>query len=188
MKRLILTICAATLVFSLTHAQTEAEKAMVAYMTPSPTHKMFAKFNGDWNEEITMWPAPGAPAQKMNATCSNKMILNGLYQESIHNGNFNGMTFEGRSTMGYDNAKKVIFSTWIDNMGSGMSYLEGNYDESSKTVTMKGKMVDPSTGKENQLRQVVKLVDDNTQLVEMYTTGADGKEFKNMEIKITRKK
>lgn len=28
------------------------------------------------------------------------------------------MPFEGISTLGYDNAKKTFFSTWIDNMGN----------------------------------------------------------------------
>jgi hypothetical protein len=36
------------------------------------------------------------------------------------------MPFEGISTLGYDNAKKTFFSTWIDNMGTGMMVMEGN--------------------------------------------------------------
>ena len=188
MKRLSLTISAMTLLLSFMRAQTDAEKAWMAYMTPSAIHKMIAKFNGEWKEDLTMWMTPGAPPTKSTSTCTNKMILNGLYQESIHTGNFNGMPFEGRGTMGYDNAKKIFVSTWIDNMGSGISYMEGNYDEASKTLTMKGKMVDPTTGKEMQVRQVCKMIDDDNQLVEMYNTGADGKEFKSMEIKLTRKK
>ena len=50
-------------------------KAWMDYMTPSDVHIMLAKSDGEWNEEINMWMAPGAPVQSMQAACVNKMIL-----------------------------------------------------------------------------------------------------------------
>ena len=93
------------------------------------------------------------------------------------------------STTAYDNAKKVFISTWIDNMGTGIMKMEGPWDEASKTMTLSGKMMDPSTGRECNMRETFKIVDDNTQIMEMY--GPDpktGKEFKTMTIKLTKKK
>src|SRR5690242_18737628 len=104
------------------------KKAMEDYGTPGEMHKMLASANGDWNEELSMWIAPGAPPQTMKATCSNKMILGGRYQQSVNKGNYNGMPFEGIATIGYDNSKKVFVSSWIDNMGSGIMHMEGPYD------------------------------------------------------------
>ena len=99
-----------------------------------------------------------------------------------------GMPFEGMSTVAYDNAKKIFISTWIDNMGTGLSTMEGTWDEGSKAVNSKGKMFEPSVGKELTMREVFKIIDDNTQTMEMYKPAPDGKEFKTMEIKYTRKK
>lgn len=82
------------------------DQAWMAYMTPGPMHKMLASSNGEWHEEMTFWMAPGAPATKAESDCVNKMILGDRYQESIHTGSMMGMPFEGRSTVGYDNAKK----------------------------------------------------------------------------------
>lgn len=42
------------------------------------------------------------------------------------------------------------------------------------------------TGKDVPMRQVFKIIDDHTQVVEMYGV-YQGKEFKNMEIRLTRK-
>src|ERR1700738_3134263 len=124
-----------------TMAQSDANmKSWIAYMTPSDVHKMMAKSDGDWNEDLTMWMAPGAPPMKQTSTCTNKMILNGLYQESVHRGSFNGMPFEGHSIIGYDNIKKKFLSTWIDNMGSGITYMEGDFDPTSNQITFRGKM------------------------------------------------
>ncbi len=166
--------------------QDEMMKAWQAYMTPGDAHKMIAKSDGQWKAEVTVWMAPGAPPEKSTATATNKMILGGRYQQSTHKGMFNGMPFEGISTFGYDNAKKVYVSSWIDNMGTGMMNMEGTWDDATKTVNMKGKSVDPGTGKDIDVREAFKIINDNTQLLEMYMTGADGAEFKTMEIKFTR--
>jgi len=54
-------------------------------------------------------------------------------------------------------------------------------------LEMKGKMVDPMSGKEMDMRQTIKFTDDKNQTIEMYNTPAGGKEFKSMEIKMTKK-
>jgi hypothetical protein len=97
------------------------------------------------------------------------------------------MPFEGISTLAYDNARKIYLSTWIDNMGTGIMQLEGTFDEAAKTMNFKGKATDVSTGKDITVREVFKLVDDNTQTMEMYET-KDGKEMKTMSILLKRAK
>ncbi len=161
-------------------------KAWQAFMTPGNEHKMLAASTGTWNEEITMWMAPGAPPEKNTSTAENKMIMNGLYQHSTHTGSFGGMPFEGIGITGYDNAKKLFVSTWIDNMGSGIMYMEGTWDAATKTVNMKGKQTDPMTGKSIDVRETLKIVDDKTHVLEMFET-REGKERKTMEIKMTKK-
>ena len=164
-------------------------KNWMAYMTPGDVHKMIQSWNGSWTGEATMWQAPGAPAETSKTTAVNKTILGGRYQVSNHTGSMMGQPFEGMSTLAYDNARKVFISTWVDNMGTGLMKLEGPWDEASKTMTLSGKSVDPSsgTGKEMDIRETFSLIDDNTQLMSMYGAGPDGKEFKMMEIKFTRK-
>lgn len=66
--------------------------------------------------------------------------------------------------------------------------MEGIWDEAGKSINFTGKMMDPSTAKELNMREVFTIVDDNTQVMEMYKPAPDAKQFKNMEIKYTRKK
>ena len=191
MKHLTLTIYAILLIAFgnqlLAQADQEAAmKAWMSYMTPSDVHKMIAKDDGEWNEEITLWSAPGAPPTKSTATCTNKMILGGRYQESKHTGSFMGMPFEGYSLMGYDNARKIFVSAWVDNMGTGIMFMEGKWDDKTKTIHFTGKTTDPATGKDLPVRETFTWIDNNKQKMEMFMT-AEGKEFKNMEIIFTRK-
>ena len=68
--------------------------------------------------------------------------------------------------------------------------MTGGWDDTSKTLTLTGTMPDlDRPGKECDMKEVFKVIDDNTQHMEMY--GPDpktGKEFKMMEIHSTRKK
>ena len=158
------------------------------YMTPGDVHKMLAKSDGEWNGDVTMWMYPGAPEQKSKSSSINKMIMNGLYQESNHSGDMMGMPFNGKSITAYDNHRKEFISTWIDNMGSGIMVMKGTWDEATKTINMKGRMVDPGTKQDTDVRETFKITDDNTQEMEMFVMMPDGKEFKTMNIKYTRKK
>lgn len=182
----LISVLAFSPAFSQTDKQAAEQKAWNDYMTPGNVHQMLAKSSGVWNEELTMWMEPGAEPTKSTATAVNKMILGGRYQHSTHMGTVMEMPFEGIGITGYDNAKKMLVSTWIDNMGTGIMYSEGKWDDASKTAEFIGTAIDPVSGKELKIRQIMKHVDDNTEVMEMYTT-RDGKEFKSMEIKMTRK-
>ncbi|MEO7523045.1 MAG: DUF1579 domain-containing protein [Ferruginibacter sp.] len=192
MKKIIITV---SVLFATIYCQAQATaadpdammKAWKDNMTPGEQHKMLAASNGTWNEEISMWMAPGAAPEKSQAVIENTMILNGLYQQSITKGNMMGQPFEGISTVGYDKAKKMFVSTWIDNMGSGIMQMEGKWDDATKSIAFKGSFTDPVSGKMMNAREIFKIIDDKTQMMEMYAPGPDGKEFKTMEIKFTRK-
>lgn len=163
-------------------------KAWENYMTPNDMHKQLAAFDGKWEGEQRSWMEEGGqPSPPVKMTAEYKMVLGGRYQDGVHKGNMMGMPFEGHSWTGYDNAKKKFVSNWIDNFGTGMMYSEGDWNEATKSLEMKGKMMDPTTGKEMDVRQVTKVIDDKHQVFEMYCAGKDGKEFKTMEISMTRK-
>lgn len=157
------------------------------YMTPGEAHKLMASWDGTWTGDITMWMAPGQEPIKSTGTATNKMVLGGRYQISNNTGDFMGMPLEGMSALAYDNIKKVFISTWIDNFGTGIMVLEGPWDSTSKIMNLTGKMVDPGIGKEVDVRETFRVVDENNTIMEMYGNGPNGKEMKTMEIKYKRK-
>lgn len=160
---------------------------MIAYGTPGAMHKMMASWDGNWSSEVKFWMAPDAPPSTMQSKAVNKMINNGLIQLSTHTGSWDGMPFNGVSQTGYDNHRGIFWSTWYDNFGSGLMYCEGPWDEATKTINLKGKMTDPESKQQIEFRETMKIVDDNTQVMEQYITH-DGKEMKSMEITFKRTK
>lgn len=166
-----------------------AMKTMMEAGTPGKEQAMLAKSAGTWKAETTMWMAPDAPPMVSNGTATTKMILGGRYQQMNYKGNMMGQPFEGIGTTAYDNARKVWTSTWIDNMSTAIMNMEGTWDDATKSMTTTGKMLCPANGKWCEMKEVFKMVDDNTQIMEMY--GPDmktGKSYKNMEMKLTRSK
>jgi hypothetical protein len=147
---------------------------------------MMAKSAGTWTGVVTYWMQPGANPTTATAEATNQMILGGRYLQTRNTGNMMGMPFEGIGVTGYDNAKKVFVSSWVDNMGTGILYMEGTMDDQHKSITYTGKAVDPVTKVDQPFRQVLKFIDDNTQELEMYIT-VKGQEYKAMDIKYTRK-
>jgi hypothetical protein len=211
MRHITLTICSALLIIissnqskaqgsSSKKSTTKAEpapvvdsaammKAWMDYITPGEMHKIMASTDGTWEGDFIHYMGEGAPPQKSTATATFKTVYNGLFQESIHQGSFAGMQFEGKGVLAYDNAKKKFISTWYDNMGSGIMILEGDFNPTTKTYTFAGKATNPLTKQDCVMREIVKIIDNDNQVMEMY--GPDpvtGKEYKAMEIVMKRKK
>jgi hypothetical protein len=161
-------------------------KAWEDFAKPSAMHQWMAKLNGTWEAEMNQYMDPITP--KAKATVVQTAALNGLYVTSKFSSTAQGKPFEGISTMGYDNVKKIFISTWADNMGSGIVLMTGLFDEATKTLNLKGKMTDPTTKGDAELREELKIIDDNTYSMTMFGTGLDGKEAKFMEGICKRKK
>lgn len=167
---------------------TDPMKAWQDYMTPGQMHKMLAKETGTWEAEVSQWMDPTAPPNKMKATNTVTMSMNGLFQIGNFSTSMMGMPMMGQSIVGYDNAKKMFVSSWIDNLGSGIVRMTGNYDEATKTISMKGTQTDPMTGKDSDIRQEIKWHNEDSYTMTLYGAGFDGKEMKFMEGTFIRKK
>jgi hypothetical protein len=164
------------------------QKAWMDYMTPGEVHKNLALDNGTWNEDICIWESADGQPTRSKSTAVSRMILDGRYQETTHKGSFMGMPFEGIGTLGYDNATKKMVSSWVDNMGTGIMYMTADYDGTSQTMEFKGEVTDPIEKKAKPVRELFTMVDDNTRKMEMFNIAPNGKEYKSMEILMTRKK
>lgn len=183
---------AITLLLALVTAKVCAQnddgiKVWQNYMTPGELHKMIAAANGEWSGAITMWMDAKTPPTQSTGTVTNEMIMGGRYQLAKTTGIMMGMPFEAMSLLGYDNAKKIFTSTWIDNFGTGTMTLEGTWNAPTRSIEFKGKAVDPMTGKDMDVRELVKFTDNDNQEMQMYER-RNSTEIKTMEIKFSRKK
>ncbi|SHH25791.1 DUF1579 domain-containing protein [Flavobacterium johnsoniae] len=161
-------------------------KAWQAYATPGNPHKLMADEVGTWNCDMTFWSEANGKPEKATSVAVIRMILGGRYQEADYKGTMMGQPFEGKSTLAYNNASQEYTTTFIDNMGTGMMVAMGKYDEKTKSMELKGEMVNPLNGKKTPYREVYTIVDPATRKMEMFDT-KNGTEYKSMEIIMKKK-
>ena len=153
---------------NLTAQGDDPMKAWQDFMTSGSMHKWLAGQVGTWEAEVSQWMDSTAPPTKSKATDVVTMSMNGLYQVGNFSSTMKGMPMRGQSTLSYDNAKKLFVLAWIDNFESGIVYMTGAYDEKTKTLNLKGKQTDPMRGKDTDIRQENKYIDDNKYTMTMY--------------------
>ncbi len=156
---------------------------------PGEQHKHLAMMAGKWSVTGKAWMGPGAPME-VHSTSEATMIMGGRYLQQVHKGSFMGQPFEGRSIDGYDNTTHEYFSTWIDNMGTGVEIFRGSCDEPCKTLTETAEMIDPATGKKGTSKEVITILDKDNYRTEMYMVGGGpgGQDLKVMELNSKRVK
>jgi hypothetical protein len=134
-----------------------------------------------------MCMTPDGPPMKSKAVETNKM-LGKMWLLSEYEGEVAGEKFSGRGAFGYDPQKKKYIGGWIDTMSPFMMKMEGEFDDQSMTLTMMGEGTDCMTGKPCKTKMVTTYEGEDEKTFEMHMQGEDGKWFKTMEAKYTRRK
>jgi hypothetical protein len=148
--------------------QPSEKKAGPPAMTPEQQHQM------------------EAPPDVSTGTTEGMMLMGGRYVHMIHHGTMMGQPFEGMMLLGYDNLRKKYTAVWVDSMSTQIGRYEGTYDAATKSITMTGEFLDPSTGKVSHTRGVTAFPDASTMTYDEYMQGPDGKEMHGLHIDYTR--
>lgn len=164
------------------------QAVMEQFMVPGPEHKRLDEFVGEWAVKSVMWMEPGAEPMETVGEAVNRLILGGRYLYSEYTSSFMGQPFNGVGITGYDRYKKAYVSIWVDNFSTGIYASEGAYAPDASPAEDFGILDDFMTGARLKMRHVTTFIDTDTHRFEMYMTGPDGKEFKQMEMVYTRKK
>jgi hypothetical protein len=154
---------------------------------PGSQHRLMASLAGSWTTRTKARTEPGKPPMETTGSCEQKMILDGRYLQQEYTGDMMGETFTGINLIGYDNHTRKYVSTWVDSMSTAIYYFEGTASADGKTITQKCSYDDPVRGP-LVWRSLTRIVDDNTMEYEMYITPKGGKEVKEMEMTVTRKR
>lgn len=158
-------------------------------------HEQLAELAGNWSYVVRFWVDPSQPPNESKGTATRKAIMDGRFftvettgemEMPGAGGKMQKFKFKGMALEGYDNVKKKFWHTWIDNMVTGIMVMEGEYDPATKTYTYSGVM-EGLPGMKQQIREVVKVVDKNKHVFEMFEDRG-GQQIRTMEIIYTRRK
>lgn len=164
---------------------------MTAPPAPEPLtehHARLTPFVGTFKAEVRLWYGGGEPMVS-TGTMTNEFVLGGRYLSQSYAGDpmpGHDARFEGRGFWGYNTVDARWEGFWIDGASTFMQHEQGTLADDDRTWTMSSTLTNPQTGKPMRKRSVIRLLDDDHHMVEMFFEGEDGKEFKAMEIRYER--
>lgn len=169
----------------------EQQAAMQAYvkaMTPGPEHEWLASGAGHWTFRGKFWDGSGAPPTESTGTAERSMLLGGRVAMEKVVSEVMGMPFEGMGLTGYDNVTGRYWSTWNDNMSTGVMTSTGSCDRAAKLCRFEGSYSDPMSGKVKSNRMELQQISPDEEVARSYEIGPDGKEHLTMELTYSRKR
>lgn len=170
-------------------AQAMAEWARTA--TPNEHHARLEESVGTWDVDSKYWMAPGTPPQETTAESTIESILGGRYilehyTGSVHMPGMEPQPFNGMGLFGYDVAKEQYVGVWADTMSTAPMMTTGQYDESTRTITLSCEFDCPMQGP-STMKMTHKQVGPDRFIVTGYQTPQGGEEAKVMELTYNRR-
>jgi hypothetical protein len=169
-------------------SQEEMMKAWMAVATPGEAHKKLEPVIGSFTVKTKFWTDPTKPAEETGGTSENKWVLGGRFVEQHVEGTSMGQPFSGIGYTGYDNYKRKYVGAWMDSMGTMIMTSAGTADASGKKITFWSTVDDVMMKKTVKVKSLVTIVDADHHTYEMWSPAPDGKMFKSLEVRYTRKK
>jgi len=167
----------------MTPEQQAMMAAFQASMTPGEPHARLARLTGDFTATVRSFEEPNGEPTESLSELTRSLELGGRVLREEWSGQVMGMAFQGVGRVGYDNVTERYWTTWTDNLSTGLFTGYGHWDPERNGLVFDGEMPDPVAGGMVRTRSVATYGDDGTERMVMYRI-VDGEEVKIMEMDI----
>ena len=183
-------------IFEQSKTKTDAVDPMqkwMEFMTPGQEHEFLKQRVGRWKMQNRQWMAPDQEPVETTMVTEYEMTMGGRYLlQRVLPMDYNGMPFEARGFIGFDNGKQSYVSSWIDSFGTGIATGIGKTTERGinmpPVIEWTWTLTDPMTGQDSRMRAVETILSEDQFRFDMFNVLPDGTEMKSMEQIGTRMK
>jgi hypothetical protein len=160
-------------------------------MQPGPEHERLKKLVGHWDQEVRMWPEPGAEPMTFKGTAEGKMILGDRFLVTEAAFGEGAMSAQSMMILGFDRRNGWYTSAAYDTQGTYHVAAHGTWDAELGAVVMHGEDTVVAAGHTQTWDFVVRAVDDDTYVFEIIFTDPvhtrGGPPFKMVEVTSRRR-
>jgi len=149
--------------------------------TPGTAHERLTDRTGLWKLTTRTWSDPSEEPVVTETTAVREMVLGGRYLQEHVVGEIQGIPFEARGYLGYDNVTGRWWSTWMDTLSTAVVLTTGTRDPGADEIVLTGEYADPLTGETRRVRTIHRFLDADTETFEWWEV-RDGTQVKTMEI------
>jgi Protein of unknown function (DUF1579) len=147
--------------------------------TISSELELLKKDVGEWDASITITPGPGAAPQESTGRLVGRLISGGRWLVTDFKNHTTG--FEGHGIYGYNPASKRYVGTWVDDMRTNIYVGEGQWDETSRTMTYVWSAAMPN-GQAMTWKETSETVSENERVFRVLFPSPGGSEFEMMRV------
>ncbi len=165
-----------------------ASEGGIELESPSKEHLELKRYLGDWDSEIAMVIAEGAPPVISKGSSTVRPMGPFWVVEDTQMEMF-GVHFVGHGVYGYDATRRKHVHFWADSAGSWPVVSEGGMDADGRTLVLK--TPGPGGSESSQrLTYTIRITwpDEDTRIVRMLTPGPDGGEVESWRMTARRRK
>jgi len=163
--------------------ETKFDQPVYAPADPGPEHALLKPFEGVFNAIVKLWLGPDESLEQPGVM-TNTFQLAGFFLHQDYVGEQHG--FAGKGYWGFNQTDRKYEGFWIDTASSTMLHESGDVDESGTIWTMHSSATNPETGDVMTKRSVIRLIDNDHHIMELFLSVDGRPEFRNMEIQYTR--
>jgi len=182
--KIIITLVIFLFAVSLSAQDMNIEEAM-KLATPGPQHKLLTDMVGKFTQKIKFNMAPGQ-SMEGDGSGETKSIIGGRFIQINSVGKVMGMETEVMTIMGYDRRKNKYTLFSIDGMGTYSVSAEGDYDEGTKIMTLRGTEEDPGMKMKMDFKFVFDFSNDKFRKMDIIFINPDGSENRMVEVTNTK--
>ncbi len=159
------------------------EARMQAIATPGDEHRWLDPLQGRWKAEVQYWMLPDTDPVTSTGVMTNAWALEGRFLQLDYVGSVMGQPFQGFGHIGYDKVREQYVGYWVDSMGTQMMNVStGILSRDQKSLTLRRQAIEPMTGKQREVKEVLTLVGPNEHHWEMWGYAPDGSYFQMVNI------
>lgn len=151
-------------------------------MMPCEEHKLFNQLVGKWEQEYKFYVAPGTEPTTSKGKAESELILGGRFLQTKASGEAMGTVIESLGLMGFDRRFNKYTAYGFDTMGTYVVNPKGDYNSSSKILTLTGKNYEMMLNDYSDYRMVYYLDKVDEYKFELYFTFPGKEEVKYLEI------
>ncbi len=157
------------------------------FTQPGPNHKVLERFIGAWSTETRVF-GMGKPMPAEKGSAQFAWLMPGRWVKSESSGSMMGMQIQSFMLLGYDNFKQSFVFSGVSTMDTFMSRLEGDLDQSGKTLIAYGTLDEYLTGEHDKMVKYVWRFQSTSQmLLEVHDLAIGEANTKVIEISFTKK-
>lgn len=139
-------------------------------------------FVGEWTTTSQVFMDQSGEPMVSEGKATVKPIMGGKFIEETFEGAMMGQPFSGRSTVGYDNVRKLFVSSWVDSMSTGITQMYGSISLDGTMMTFVGEMFEPMSGEMGKAYKLTITLDSPDQHTARMYEVVYGEPFMVMEI------